>query len=163
VYDSVERRLDKVGAAVDLLAGRTERTTLGPVSSRDVMRFAVASSDPNPLYPARTPPLFIPALVGWGRQEHPLTAGYRTDGTPIGDMLWESLPLEGLRSVGGSQAVRLGPPVRDQAILTRAESVTGFSRKHGRTGPLGVVAIRRVYVDEYGVELATCDDEMLLR
>jgi hypothetical protein len=163
VDNSVERRLEKVQAAVDLLSARTERTILGPVSSRDIMRFAVASSDPNPLYPDRTPPLFLPALVGWGRQEYPHAGAYRADGTPRGDALLETLPLEGLRSVGGSQTVRLGPPVRDNVVVTREESLTGFSLKYGRSGPLGVVAVRRIYIDEYGIALGTCDDEMLLR
>jgi hypothetical protein len=163
VSESASRRLERVGAAVELVAGRTEHTILGPVSSRDVMRFAVASSDPNPLYPARTPPLLLPALVGWGHQERPSGGRQRADGTPADSSLLGSLPQEGLRSVGGSQAVRLGPPVPDQAVVTREESLTGFSLKHGRSGPLGVVAVRRVYLDEHGVALAICDDEMLLR
>lgn len=163
--EEARHRLANVAAAVSGLLASPESTEMGPIAARDVMRFAGACGDVNPLYPARTPPLLLPALVGWGQDERP--SERRPDGTPLDDSLLGSLPTSGLRALGGSQNVVLGVDLHEALLVRRVTEITGFEVKEGRAGPLGVVRIRRSFLGVGGdgteVRLAMCDDEMLLR
>ena len=139
---------------------RTER--LGTIGQRDIARFAVASHAP-PSHPgpedATAHPLFLSSVMGWG--DGPAESELDTDGTAASDT--RGIPLDGVRLMGAGQELEFHHPVRAGASLVVHTSLADVQLKHGRSGSLLLLRIRRRFTDEAGTPLVTCHESFIAR
>jgi len=151
--------------------GQTQTVPLGRVHARDVQRFAIAAGDLSPEYfdeaAARSeghdglpvPPLYLSAVLGWqaGPPEPELLAdGNATE--PLG-----SVPLDGLRLMGGGQSLVFHEPVLVGADVTMEVVVEDLQLKEGRSGALMLLTVLRRYLDEQGRLLVECRETFIAR
>lgn len=167
------------GAVVDLQSayeralphvGRTQSVDLGTLAVRDAQRFAMAYGEQSSVYydegAARdagyaglpVPPLFLSAILGW--QAGPPEAQLLEDGNaeePLG-----SVPLDGLRLMGGGQSLRFVEPVLCGSALTMEVVVDKLELKNGRSGPLMLLTVVRRYLEQERL-LVECTETFIAR
>lgn len=151
--------------------GRTQSVPLGALTARDAQRFAMAFGDPSPEYydeaAARQaghgglpiPPLFLSAVLGW--QAGPPEGELLEDGNaaePLG-----SVPLDGLRLMGGGQSLRFVEPVLAGENVTMEVVVEDLVLKEGRSGPLMLLTVLRSYFDDGRRLLVECRETFIAR
>lgn len=151
--------------------GRTQSVPLGRLGPRDVQRFAVAVGDRSPVYfdeqAAReaghpglpVPPVQLSAVLGWHAgppEDELLDDGNATE--PLGDV-----PLDGLRLMGGGQALRFLEPVVCGVELTMEVVVEDLQLKEGRSGQLLLLTVLRRYLDDQDRLLVECRETFIAR
>jgi acyl dehydratase len=153
------------------LVGQTRTIPIGQLSRRDLERFAVAVDDPNPLffddafarehgYPgAIAPPLYLSSVLGW--EAGPPERSLRSDGTPDNDAM--AVPIRGLRVMGGGQELEFHRPVTAGMDVVMEFSVSNAELKHGRTGPLLVVQLKKRFLAADGTPIVTCRENFIAR
>ncbi|WP_326725687.1 MaoC family dehydratase N-terminal domain-containing protein [Streptomyces sp. NBC_00243] len=139
---------------------RTER--LGTIRHGDIARFAVASHAPPPRPgpgDATAPPLFLSSVMGWG--DGPAESELDADGTAASDT--RGIPLGGVRLMGAGQDLEFHNPVRAGVSVVVHTSLDDVQLKHGRSGSLLLLRIRRRFTDEAGTPLVTCRESFIAR
>lgn len=151
--------------------GRMQSVALGVLAARDAQRFAMAYGDRSPEYydegAARSaghdglpvPPLFLSAVLGW--QAGPPEQDLLEDGNAVGPL--GSVPLDGLRLMGGGQSLRFVEPVRTGQDVTMEVVVEDLELKEGRSGPLMLLTVLRSYLDGAGRLLVECRETFIAR
>lgn len=166
---SSEQRLQEAHDRAAPFIGRTERVALGRIHAREVARFAIATGDPSPVWSDESaareagyagvpvPPLYLTAVLGWGAgpREDELMA----DGNALPSL--GSVPLDGLRLMGGGQQVTVHHPVLVGTDVVLDTTVERLERKQGRSGPLLIVSVLRHYRDDMGLLLVECRESFL--
>lgn len=146
------------------LIGTEVTVHLGPVATRDIVRYAVATGDTNPLYTdpeaARqtaygeiiAPPA-MPSAVFW-----------TTDGVAEGDLRQDGLsraepiriPLKVKRAMGGGQELEFFEPVRPGDELTRTDRVVDIYERESKLGVLAFTVTEQVFRNQHGTIVMTC-------
>ncbi|HET6501400.1 MAG TPA: MaoC family dehydratase N-terminal domain-containing protein [Amycolatopsis sp.] len=136
------------------LLGRERTETLGVVSGRDLMRFAVAARCP----PGQVP-LFLSSLMGW--DAGPAEDRLGTDGA--GATETRGLPLGEVRLMGAGQELEFHAPVTAETTIVVHTRLAEVRLKHGRSGPLLIMRILRRFTDETDRPLLTCQESFIAR
>jgi acyl dehydratase len=164
---SIPAIYEKVKAAV----GKTERMNIGIVRERDFQRFAIAAGTTNPVffdeaaaraagYPAKiASPLYLSSVMGW--DPGPAEDALRADGT--GGQEAASLPVEGVRLMGGGQDLQFHLPVTDGMEVTMEVGPESVELKEGRSGQFLVITVTRRYRDQNDRLLVTCRENFIAR
>jgi acyl dehydratase len=161
--DAYARLLDVVGAR-----GPAQRGEIGVAA---IERFARASGETDPVYfydeaalaggftgrPA--PPLMLSSVFDW--YGGPALDELRADGSGGGKESW--LPLDGLRLMGGGQAIDLARPVVAGDSFVATPELAGVEHKQGGSGELLLLRITTTFLDGGGRLLATCDETLIGR
>jgi acyl dehydratase len=141
------------------------------VEQRDIERFAIASGDPDPIYfeerAARaaglpgvvSPPLLMASIWEWGSGVR--LDQLRPDGTGVPRDGW--LPLDGLRLVGGGQALEFHAPASPGSEVVVRPTLEAVELKQGRSGPLVIVVVRSDFSSAAGQLLVSCRDTWIGR
>lgn len=160
VYEEVKRQI-----------GKTVRFRVGTIERRDFQRFAIASGDCNPLFfdddfaraaghpSAIAPPLYLSSVLGW--EPGPPQESLRPDGTTGQET--PSMPLGGLRLMGGGQEIEFHRPVTDGMEVTMEVGAEAVELKHGRSGDLVVITLARKYFDHNEQLLAVSRETFIAR
>lgn len=163
----VERAYESARAEI----GKLRVVHLGVVSVRDFQRFAYATGDENPIYldpvAAReagrasvvAPPLFLTSIMTW--EPGPAESALRPDGAGRSELA--NVPLEGLRLMGAGQDLQFHADVVDGQEVSMEISVEDVELKHGASGPLLLLRLRRDYRDADGHPLVTCRETFIGR
>jgi acyl dehydratase len=157
-------------ANLEARVGESVEFPIPPIGALAAQRFAVASSDDNPVFFSESaaleagyqslavPPLLLTSVREWGAG--PALSGLRVDGTPLSDL---GIPPVELRVLGGGQElhfyrdVTVGTPIRARFELC------GVSLTEGKTGSMVVVQLKRTFTDTDGELLIACDERRILR
>jgi hydroxyacyl-ACP dehydratase HTD2-like protein with hotdog domain len=150
----MSENLEEDYARLRALLGRERTETLGVVSGRDMMRFAVAAQCP----PAQVP-LFLSSMMGWGAGPDEDRLG--VDGT--GATETRGLPLGDVRLMGAGQELEFHATVTAETTVVVHTSLADIRLKHGRSGPLLIMRILRRFTDETDRPLLTCQESFIAR
>ncbi|PRX50457.1 MaoC dehydratase-like protein [Prauserella shujinwangii] len=145
--------------AVRETIGQERAERLGRIDSRDVRRFTVAvrGEEPRPEDPVH--PLFLTSILHWGTG--PGGSGLRPDGLGPDDT--HGLPVDEVRVMGAGQEIVVHRRPEPGTVVTIHTSVTDADYRHGRTGELLIVRVRRRFGDDSGADLVTCHETFLAR
>jgi acyl dehydratase len=156
---------------LDERRGSTVTADIGRVSELFSQRFAVASSDLNPIYFDREaaeaagyaalplPPLLLSSVRGW--EAGPTGADLLPDGTPVEDF---EVPAElGLHVLGGGQELEFRTDLTTESVIHAEFRLDDAKLKQGRSGDLLVVTLSRTFYEKDGEIALRCTDTRLLR
>jgi acyl dehydratase len=148
-----------------------DEIALGPMRRREFQRYAHTIGDPNPLYfdadAARragyggllVPPLYLTSLMG--ATAGPAETDLRADGLSEGDSFM--VPVRGLRIVGAGQQVIFERPVLEGTDVHLRRRVVEATRRMGKSGPLLIFVVERLYVDDKEHTLVSCRETFIGR
>lgn len=146
------------------MIGLDHTTRLGPISRRDLNRFAVACGDPDLAAEDAegqlvAPPLFLSSVMSWGAGAaedllHP-------DGTSVEDT--RGFHLDGLRLMGAGQDLEFHSPVQEGMSVVVHTRVENVQLKSGDSGPLLILRLLRRFTDDAVGPLVTCRETFIAR
>jgi acyl dehydratase len=158
-------------AAIESQLGQVATIELGGISEVNARRFALASSDDNPIYfspeaaseagyaGTPVPPLYLSSVREWGAGTP--SVELQSDGTTTSDVgRPEGL---GLRVLGGGQRLEFLADVLVDVPVTATFEVLDVTRRSGRSGDMIVVEVSREYRSADGVTLVRCTESRILR
>lgn len=155
--------LDEVHRRLQSEIGNEHSESIGPLSRRDMYRFATASHTPfwsgEEKGPVSAPPLFLSSVMGWGGG--PAEDELGADGA--GPSETRGIPVGGVRLMGAGQELRFHQPVAEGAVVTSHASLSHLQLKEGRSGKLLIMRIRRRFTDDAGSTLVTCEESFIAR
>lgn len=145
--------------------GEVTTIRIGRVSGRDFQKFAFAVGHLDARYvdasidSAEAPPIYLSAVMGWqpGPAEHAL----RADGSE--PQATGGLELDGLRLMGAGQELEFHKAVRDGMELWSQTSIDSLELKHGRTGDMILIRLRRRYIDQADEAVVSCLETVIAR
>lgn len=137
---------------------------IGPVTSRDILRYAAATGDGNPLYCSPqeatdtayggviAPPSMLSAIFwsGDGVMEDALSV----DGLVKGDSV--RVPLRVKRAMGGGQELEFFEPVRPGDVITRTDRLAEVYERESRLGTLVFTVTEQTFRNQRGEIVMTC-------
>ncbi|NKQ55005.1 MaoC family dehydratase [Amycolatopsis sp. K13G38] len=143
--------------------GKEHSELIGPLSRRDMHRFAIASNAPSldgdESASASAPPLFLSSVMGWG--DGPPESELGADGAGLSET--RGIPLEGVRLMGAGQTLQFHQPVVESTVVFSHASLADVQLKEGRSGKLLLMRILRRFTDEEGTALVTCEESFIAR
>ena len=156
---------------INRLVGPVKSTDLGEVTRIEIGRFAVACGDSSALFfdddfarlngygAIIAPPLYLSSVMSWG--VGPAEDQLKADGLTGEEVM--SLPVAGLRIMGGGQELEFHRPVVAGTHVFMETGIESVEIKEGRSGNFLVVGLVRKYHDSEDRPLLTCRENFIAR
>jgi acyl dehydratase len=167
-------RLQAIQEALEIAlryVDRADEIALGSIRRLEFQRYAHTIGDVNSLYfdteTARragydamlVPPLYLTSLMG--ATAGPTETDLRADG--LSEVASFMVPVPGLRIVGAGQQVSFERPVVEGTDVFLRRRVVEAALRKGKSGPLLIFVVERLYVDEQGRTLVSCRETFIGR
>jgi len=139
-----------------ILGQEFDHTVFEPVTKEDMLAYATAYGETNPIYldeaAARSGPYGTLVAVP--------TFAFRLRGHHF---MPKSLAQVGRAGLDAGKDVEFGEPIRPGDVLTASSTIHDIYEKTGRTGTMHFIVIRTLVTNQNGMRVAVIDQRMMFR
>jgi len=140
----------------NIIGREFDRTVFPPVTKEEILSYAAAYGETNPLYTDEAAARRGP----YGTLVASPTFPFRLRGHHF---MPKSLAHVGRAGLDAGKDVELGEPVRPGDVLTASSTIHDIYEKTGRSGTMHFIVIRTVVTNQDGKTVAVIDQRMMFR